>query len=839
MQESNRLYPRKVLQKLLAAFLLAAVAISLALAIARFSFRELMTTVENLSEPNEKLTKLNKLFEEITTLDQLQRAEAIENPRKPYESFIQQSASLRDLIDSLKLLPWETNQWNRLEEMKGILADRNELFFSYLKVKADLLDNKDFSIQLDTLSAILQKEEFAIDSSVIKTHKKTITTWLPDTNAQKRSEQRSFLKKLFSSKKKTKPKSNPKADTMRIRVDQQLDFEIDTIAVARQNEALIALEKMMRAMDKDQRLQRQKLQAQELELIQANSLFINQLLNILHEVENEELRRMQSNNEHAVRVMNQSINRYNILTFAFILVGALLVYFIAVDISRSNFYKEQLEKARDKAEQLSQIKQRFLANMSHEIRTPLQSIIGFAEQLKQKYNHKEEAVDAIHSSSEHLLHIVNEVLDYSRISSGTLSLAKEKFRLLTLIKEVESAMRIQAERKNLTFLLDTEKATEYIIIGDPFRLRQILYNLLGNAIKFTHHGFVKLALKTYDEGQKVLCVFEVTDTGIGIDKVDQKKIFKQFEQANAEVTKHYGGTGLGLTIVKTLVDAHEGVIELNSEIDVGSMFRIEIRFDKAPILTSATMPAAQPEQGIPFKGKVFVIDDDGLILRLCSLILKKNEIEHLVFNQAREVLHHPVDSHVTHIFMDIRMPDINGVDLCHALRKLYPASTRFIALTAHVLPEEKELMLRDGFDYVLTKPFHEHELINILGLPGIAPKDEDQPDFSLLRKMTLNDETLFQSIITQFVDETIDELRLIREKVAQYDALAVREIVHKMAGRFSQLGVVNLASALHNLEEQLVAGKNIQDLEPEIQRVSRRINDVIIHIRLTTIEQLN
>jgi signal transduction histidine kinase/CheY-like chemotaxis protein len=838
MQESNKLYPKKVVQKLLAAFLLAAIAISIALAIARFSFRELLVTVGNLSEPNEKLTMLNKLFEEITTLDQLQRAEAIANPRKPYESFIQQSSALTNLIDSLKQLSWDTTQSNRLEEMKGILNERNELFFSYLKVKADLLDNKDFSVQLDTLSAILQNESFAIDSSIIKTHRKTTTTWLPDTNAIKRSEQRSFLRKLFSSKKKSKPKPPP--DTTRIRVDHQLDFEIDTIAVARQNEALIALEKMMRDMDKDQRLQRRKLQEQELELIQANSLFITQLLNVLHEVENEELRRMQTNNEHAVTVMNQSISRYNILTFAFILVGALLVYFIAIDISRSNFYKVQLEKARDKAEQLSQIKQRFLANMSHEIRTPLQSIIGFAEQLKQKYNHREEAVDAIHTSSEHLLHIVNEVLDYSRISSGTMTLASEKFRLLTLIREVESAMRIQAERKNLTFLLDTEKATEYILLGDPFRLRQILYNVIGNAIKFTHRGFVKLAVKTYDEGQKCLCVFEISDTGIGIDKSDQKKIFKQFEQANTEITKHYGGTGLGLTIVKTLVDAHDGVIEVNSEVDVGSVFRIELRFDKAPAFTPSPTSTMQPVQPFHFSGKVLVIDDDGLILRLCSLILKKNDIDHEVFNQAREVLHHPVDSRVTHILMDIRMPDINGVDLCHALQKVYPSSTKFIALTAHVLPEEKTGMHRDGFDHVLTKPFHEHELINILGLPATHNlKDEDQPDFALLRKMTLNDETLFQSIIAQFVDETIDDLKLIKEKVAQYDGSGLREIVHKMAGRFSQLGVVNLANALHNLEEELVEGKNIQDLNPEIQRVTRRINDAIIQIRLTTIEQLN
>jgi hypothetical protein len=241
--QDPKVYSKKVVQKLLAAFFLAAVAISLALAIARFSFRELLTTVENLSEPNEKLSMLNKVFEEITTLDQLQRAEAIENPRKPYQSFLEQSSSVNALIDSLRLLAWDTAQANMLGKMKDILKERNELFFSYLKVKANILENKDFAIQLDTLSAILQNQDLAIDSSIIKMHRKTITTYLPDTSARAKQEQQSFLRKLFSSKKKEKPK----ADTARIKVDQEFNFEVDTLAVARQNEALLAVEKRISA----------------------------------------------------------------------------------------------------------------------------------------------------------------------------------------------------------------------------------------------------------------------------------------------------------------------------------------------------------------------------------------------------------------------------------------------------------------------------------------------------------------------------------------------------------------------------------------------------------------
>jgi signal transduction histidine kinase len=556
----NSLNPRSVIRKILAAFLLAFVAVVLAQSISRYSFRELLGTVEELSEPNEKLGLLNSVFHELTTLDQLQRAEAITNPRKPYTSFLNQSGNLNRLIDSLTNMPWDTSQLNRLMQMKGVLHKRNKLFFSYLKVKAEILDNRKFSVQLDTLASILMDDQMAIDSSLITTEKKTITTYLPDTNRMKKKEHRSFFRQLFGSKKNKVP-----VDTPTIKVEEHYSVDVDTLAVARQNDALLEVEKIMRELEGEQRNQQKRLERQELELINANSVVINQLLTILHDVENEELQRMRLTNNHAVSVMNQSINRTNLLLLSFLLAAAFFVYLIYIDVTRSNYYKAQLEQAKDRAEELGQIKQRFLANMSHEIRTPLQSIIGFAEQLKLDGKNQREAAEAIHSSSEHLLHIVNEVLDYSRISSGNFTLEKERFHLMTIIKEVESAMRMQAENKNLTFILDTEQASEFDLMGDSFRLRQILYNLLGNAVKFTSKGFIKLAVKTHDEEDHVRCSFEITDTGIGIFPEELEKIFNQFEQANPHIAKHFGGTGLGLTIVKSLIDAQQGTLEVSSK----------------------------------------------------------------------------------------------------------------------------------------------------------------------------------------------------------------------------------------------------------------------------------
>jgi signal transduction histidine kinase/DNA-binding NarL/FixJ family response regulator len=834
MRYQNKHNLRSVIRKILAAFLLVSVAISLALAIARFSFRELLGTVEELSRPNEKLTRLSNLFEEITTLDQVQRAEALENPHKPYNTFINQSVTLNAMIDSLKILPWDTAQLHRLEEMKTILSDRDKLFFSYLKVKAELQDNREFSVQLDTLAAILQNDELAIDSSIITTQKKTTTTYLRDSTPLPKSEQRSLIKKLFSRKKK-----NP-VDTPLIKVQEELSVMVDTLAYARQNDAIREIEKIMRDIELDQRNQRKKLQRQELELIHANSQFINRLLNILHDVENEELQQMRATNGHAVTVMNQSISRINIIMLVFFVAAALLVYLIWIDISKSNYYKEQLEQARDEAEQLTKIKQRFLANMSHEIRTPLQSIIGFAEQLKQKSNSPQEEVDAIYSSSEHLLQIVNEVLDYSRIASGNLTLAHEKFRLTALVKEVESAMRIQAERKKLTFVLDNEKTSDFTILGDPFRLRQVLYNVIGNAIKFTHRGFIKLSVKTSDEGQHIFCTFEVTDTGIGIEKEEVEKIFNQFEQANTSITKHYGGTGLGLTIVKSLVTAMDGTLELNSEPGIGTSFRIKLRFEKAPASSLDKIQLIKPSAPA-FRGKVMVIDDDTLILRLCSLILKKNNVEFVTFSHALTLLQQPADPAVTHIFLDIRMPEINGIELCRALRKIYRTSTRFIALTAHVLPEERENLLAEGFDAVLAKPFHESELLNIIGITPRKKESiaEELPNLSLLKNMTMGDEVLFQSIITQFIEETLDDLIRMKESLSDENARALREVVHKMAGRFAQLGMRSLAEKLHSLEKLLVAGATIAEVADETTPVMEKVDEMVIQIRLTAMEQLN
>lgn len=828
---SGKLYPRSVKGKILAAFLLAFAAFLLAFSISKLAFTDMLGKVEELSEPSGKLTLLNKVFQEVTTLDQMQRAQALRNPRMPHSAFLNQSQRTLNLIDSISLQEWDSLQLKRISAMKDVLHRRDSLFFSYLKLKSNLIDNRTLTRRIDTLSSILEKKKIEVDSNIVTTEKRTTTTYVKDT-VRPVVDDRSFFGKIFGKKKKPEPESEP----LQLQVEEEFRVIVDTLLVANQNKALEEIEKIMFALEKDQRTESKQLLERELQLINTNSLLVNQLLGILREVEKEEFEKMQARSTEAGVVVSESVRRISLLLVAFFLGAALLVYLIWIDISKSNFYKEQLERSRDEAQELSQIKQRFLANMSHEIRTPLQSIIGFAEHLKHEKKPDPEAIDAIHSSSEHLLHIVNEVLDYSRISSGNFMLAKEKFRLMEVIREVEAAIRIQAGKKDLSLILDFEQASDFALAGDSFRLRQILYNLLGNAIKFTTRGFVRLSVKTSPTSDnRIACQFEITDTGIGIRSEDINKIFNQFEQADTSITRTFGGTGLGLTIVKSLVEAQGGNLTLQSELGSGSTFTVFLTFDRSQsdqdVLRKELTIVHSPETG---PGTVLVVDDDPMILRLCGLMLSKNNITHVLFNDPEELLNRTPDKNVTHVLMDIRMPKINGVDLCQAMLTKYPASTRFVALTAHVFPQEKKFLEEKGFHFVLSKPFHEEELLNMFGISQkpsvVASEPANEIDLEPLRKITLYDENLLQAVIEQFREETSGELAQLETAIADRDRVTIRNIVHKLAGRVGQVGVLTLSLKLRDTETKIEKGEDFDAILPDILAQREEVKGLVAQL---------
>lgn len=816
--------------KILAAFILTGLVITLAFGIAYFSFQGLLNTVDELASPNKKLILLHHFFQNVAQLDQQQRAAAIKNPGRPYADFLKESRTLLRTIDTLQVMDWkDPHQQERLHAMKDILTRRDKLFLSYLKFRSGFIVNKKFSEKLDSLSAILANAKIWTDSNVTTTQRKTITTtFLPQQESNKTKE-KGFFSRLF------KKKEEKKTDAT-VKVTEELSIKIDTLSIAQRDSALLAVDRAMKNIGQNQRLQNKYMLQHELELINANTILINQLLNILHETEEEELALTHVNNEAAAGLVNTSIKRIGIVMIVFLIAGAVLIFFILTDITRTNFYRLQLMKAKEEAEHLTQVKQRFLANMSHEIRTPLQSILGYSEQLKSDDTVNATALHAIHSSSEHLLHIVNEILDYSRIESGKFVLEQEPFSIVQVVQEVGAVMRVQAEKRGLSFSLVTKGLIDSIVLGDAFRFRQILFNIVGNAVKFTEKGSVTISVDQQASGHDIHCQFTVADTGIGMNPAAIDRAFQQFEQADASIARQYGGTGLGLTIVKTLVEAQHGKLQIESKPEKGTTVKIDLNFAIAiePDRETADKKVIRKNK---IEGKVLIVDDDPLILRLCSMILEKNHIPYLSFQDSRKVLQANLkEENISLVLLDIRMPGLNGLELCTELRQKLKKDVRIVALTAHVLPQEKDTLLDNGFDDALTKPFRESTLLELIGITSHQsfPAKEGthtSREFPVIKKMTMGDDALYQSIVTQFVDETRGDIINLDTQLANRNAGMVREIVHKLAGRTGQMGLQEISNQLKIIEADLNIGKDLSLSLQNIMNVRNAVEDVLQNVK--------
>jgi signal transduction histidine kinase/CheY-like chemotaxis protein/HPt (histidine-containing phosphotransfer) domain-containing protein len=791
--------------KIIAAFLLACVAIALAVGTTYIGFNSLLDQVDELTVPNDKLRSLNNLFEQITRLDQQQRADAIRNPGKSYRAILQESKQLTATLDTLIAMPWSnTRQPTRLEAMKRVVAKRDYLLVEYLRLRSEFVSNKKFSQQLDSLSLILAEANPQPDSTVTTNeNKKTTTTYIPE------EKKRNFFSRLFGGKKKD-------SVSARVEIKEETLTRIDTLAIAKQNGALDEVENIMKRLNEDQRLQTQEMMQRELRLINTNMALINQLLSILREVETEELTLFENKNAEAGLLVNKSVKRISIIIAIFFLVAAALVFMMLIDISRSNYYRLQLTQAKEEAERLSLVKQRFLANMSHEIRTPLQSILGFTEQLNAQRNNAESLL-AIQQSSEHLLHIVDEVLDYSRIESRQFVLDKSPLWLDELVDEVATVVTIQAKQKNLSFHVEIDQI-DSPVLGDAFRLKQVFYNLLGNAIKFTAEGSITFNTRILEQTDTFIKTeFRISDTGKGIPKDEQEIIFNQFEQGGKNIHRQYGGAGLGLSIVKKIIDQQQGIITVESEVGSGTTFSISLTLEKteAPVIN----PVRQI-QPTTFSGHVWLVDDDPLILKLCSLILDKKGIPYTALQSSPTMLEQKLNSNDV-VFLDIRMPGINGVELCKQLRTRVP-ELYIVALTAHLLPDERKFIVESGFNRILPKPFREIEFLDALNQNKLT--QEAEVNLSELEKMTHGDKVLMNSIVEEFMEETHKNVLQLEKRMLDKDAAGAREIIHQLAGRVGQFGGRPVMKELQHIE-QLLAGDvplhEIKELPQVLQQVKQ------------------
>ena len=379
-------------------------------------------------------------------------------------------------------------------------------------------------------------------------------------------------------------------------------------------------------------------------------------------------------------------------------------------------------------------KSEFLANMNHEIRTPMTAILGHAEELIEGGDmtrippHRLRAIDAIKSNGAHLLRLIDDILDLSKVEAGRLSVERIRFSPIQLLAEVSSIVLPEATRKELSVSIEFRTSIPEMIEGDPTRIRQVLINLLGNAVKFTHEGAIRLVVRHFDPADATM-QFEVIDSGVGMAREEIAHLFEAFTQSDASTTRQYGGTGLGLAICKRLVELMGGVLDVESKLGVGSTFRVSLPIGSAKDATLIENPldvlyAAGPTDTDSAEELPAQLQDCRLLLaedgpdnqRLIGLILRKAgadveiaENGSIALERALKAVEdgQPFDV----ILMDMQMPLLDGCEATRALRKAN-YDRPIIALTAHAMLSDREKCYEAGCDDFLTKPVNKRRLIS-------------------------------------------------------------------------------------------------------------------------------
>lgn len=556
--------------------------------------------------------------------------------------------------------------------------------------------------------------------------------------------------------------------------------------------------------------------------------------------------------------------------------------------------KEQiidLKKAKEYAEKVSNAKGIFLADMSHEIRTPLNGLIGFAKLLLlTKLNKKQkDYVEKINNLSLTLLDLINNILDFSKIEADMIKIEKVDFNIKNIIRDIHNIFENKIKEKKLKFNIFIDKNVPENLMGDPLRLKQILINLINNAIKFTERGSITLNIETIKKLEKdiikkielekhekdqnkinktVLIKFSVTDTGIGMTEEQQKKIFKPFEQAYTEITRKYGGTGLGLSISKRLVSLMGGNIEVKSKLNSGTTFYFTLPFEVSHNIFSKTEKGNQfinvsnnDENKSKNKNKsknsinILIIEDNEINQQVISEFLTLQNYSFEIVDSGKEALEKLKTKNFNLIFMDLNLPDIDGISLTKIIRKeLNFKKIPIVALTAHVLTEYKEKCIKSGMNDFLNKPFLPEQLftiiekyinnnqkfINLKNNSNLPSEIEDENniknpdnenyknilknikglDVKVALSITSKNYKIIIKLILNFYKMLEKQYKIINKALDTNNIEELLRIIHNIKGSSGMIGLIELSSSAELLEKVL---KEKKDYSKELEEFKNQV----------------
>lgn len=818
--------------KLIGGFLLIIIFAVTAIVMTYQAVTNLKTTRQGFGLPGQKITILNRLLASIYTEDSDFRMYVLTSNDDYLKNYNNNHQKVTAAIKSLQKLAYSNqSQLNSIKKIEKLLQNKREVEGEILQMRQSI----NTSIFYDRAMQRIARAGSETQRYHEVYKQKTVTQVRRDTVIYKKVSNESMaarIKRFFLG-----PET---IDT--IATDTLVEFSYDTIPhITYVSDSIIQrLLLILNNIRNDQQNQLRLIDEKEKELLNRNRAILDQVQLIVTSIEKQEQAEAVSQALLVQDVLTKNLLIIFLLGSITFIVLVILLAIIMRDISRNNTFNAQLIEAKQYAENLLRLKEQFLANMSHEIRSPLSAIVGVTRQLaRTELSEKQkEYIDVLSTSSNHLMAVINDILDYSKLATGKLRLESRVFSPRDVVNDAVKLFEVRASEKGLQILSNIDQSLPQSVIGDDFRLRQVLINLLSNAIKFTEQGSIIVSgtvLRKTDESVKIQ--FTVADTGIGISPEMQSQVFEEFTQADGGISRKFGGTGLGLTIVKKLVELQGGEISLTSEPNEGTIIRVVIPYSTREIQTVDS--EQENHYAIKPGTAILIIDDDEVNRLIISEIAKNIGLQVDAIGDARHVTEQLNAKRYDAVITDIQMPEVSGYEVVQLIENAGYAIPVF-AITANDMVDNPEHFSNLGFSGYLIKPFAENDLLRLLS-PVIGVKTKglihkkgktegsDKFDIDELYRFTGGNKEAVKLILESLLENTRKNMEELNQHVKSKNLTKASAVAHKMKSAFNQFRVYDIASILQRIET-LPADKH-KAATLYMERLNRRVKSFTVELQ--------
>jgi len=546
----------------------------------------------------------------------------------------------------------------------------------------------------------------------------------------------------------------------------------------------------------------------------------------------------------------------------------------AQDITERIRTEKELRLTKQLTDEMARAKESFLAHMSHEIRTPMNGILGIASLLNKTRLDPQQRnyLKLIQESANNLLIIVNDILDLEKIVAGKLQLERIPFKIVDKIATTIQSFIYRAEEKELGLIFQNSIPADMVVEGDPYRLSQVLNNILGNALKFTESGHINIITGIREHNEEgVVIEITIQDTGIGIGKDQLRTIFEPFEQADATISRKYGGTGLGLAICKNMIEMQHGELLVSSEEGKGSAFTVRLPY----LLSIGAMPENESNQEIDFKSlgkrKVLVAEDVELNQFLARHILESWDFEVVIAANGREALEALEHATFDCVLMDVQMPEMDGIEATQHIRRLpdsAKAAIPIIALTANALKGDSEKYIAAGMTDYLAKPFDEARLFRVIsrnlserhetvaakatstqittltssslngGLStnlnnnhNMTAENSRLYDLSMVQSVSGGDEGFIQRMVSLFIDTVPQNVLELQKAIQEENWEQVGKTAHKLKSTIDSMGIKSIRQEIRTVEANARQKESLQDIPSLAGHIDSVIRECIVQLK--------